>query len=598
MASALKILRTYGYNATAGLAEDKAKATQTSRSVVVVGEVKRGKSALVNALLEVPNASPVDVDVATSAAVHLVPESEAYPAGWIDLSFAGETRRVPASELPDWVTQRGRYVSDPNIDALPTRVIVPVPSDPFGGAMVVDTPGTGGLQAAHAQMAVRSAQRACVLVVVADASSPLTAPEMEFIRKTSSTVESIIVVVTKTDKNLRRWRSIVAEDKRLLAEHLKRNIPVIGVSSVRALVACDLPEGPQRDAYMEASGIVALRAAITEKMALGENFAEIDGMRTALEGLRTVNSRIADDIKATKENVKAIPELTEERDRLKQLKDHSAAWEMHFNRDLTYARQAAMDHLDKSLGEIKDKWTTRINKQGMDVLRKNPQIFTAEIEADLMFALAATLDVFLKRLHAIAAPLFATPEPWNEIYQMIAGVMTKPQQLSTSEVASKKQGLVDPMVMSMGLSGSSLAGVIGGGLGLAAGAATGIGAVAAVTWIGINLAFRAMRTGRNNLLTWMRETLANTKSIGMRLVETAMVTGRTEMVLRYRTDIRDRTEEVTRRLNEAQLAAKQDAAEREKKVQRLAKNQQIVNSTIAELESGITSLSKPQPVSA
>src|SRR5262249_27739311 len=163
-----------------------------------------------------------------SAALQLVPQSDRYPPGYAELVFPGETRRVPLAELPDWVTQRGRYVVDSAQDMLPTRAIVPVQTDIFDGAVVVDTPGTGGLEAAHAQMAVRSAQSACVLVVVADASAPLTAPEMDFIKQTSATVESIIVVVTKTDKNLRRWRAIVDKDRQLLSQHLQRSLPVIG----------------------------------------------------------------------------------------------------------------------------------------------------------------------------------------------------------------------------------------------------------------------------------------------------------------------------------------------------------------------------------
>jgi hypothetical protein len=541
---------------------------------------------LVNALLESPHASPVDVDVATSASLHLVPQTEDLPVGQVELMFSGTPHRIPAVELNDWVTATGRYVTDRSLENLPTSAVVPVATDPLGGATVIDTPGTGGLRAAHGEMAVRTAHKACVLVVVADASAPLTAPEMDLIKQTTATLESVIVVVTKTDKNLRRWRTIVEQDQRLLAEHLGRTVPVLGVSSVRGLAACDFEPGPRREAYLRSSGVVALRELLRERLDRGEEYGIVDGMRTAVEGLRNVHGKIAQDIKVTKENVKAIPALTEERERLKQLREHNAEWEMHFNRDMTLVRQNALEHLDRRLSEIREKWTNWIQSHGMEVLRKSPQLFTAEIETDLMAALGATLDECLTSMHKIVEPLFTSPEPWAAAYQQMGAVLRRPETLGVSEVASKKQGVFDPTVMSMGLSGSSIATAV---LGATAGVAVApIGAAAAVAWIGVNLVFRAMRSSRQNLINWMRETTGNTKTTASRMLEAAIVAGRTELVLRYRADLRERTEEVTKRLTDAQNSAKQDAAEREKSLQRMTRNAQTVTEAVAELESAIT----------
>ncbi|NKR65382.1 hypothetical protein GS486_18625 [Rhodococcus hoagii] len=49
-------------------------------------------------------------------------------------------------------------------------------TDLLGGAVVVDTPGAGGLDPAHAQLAARTAETACVLVWCV-MRRPLTAPE-------------------------------------------------------------------------------------------------------------------------------------------------------------------------------------------------------------------------------------------------------------------------------------------------------------------------------------------------------------------------------------------------------------------------------------
>ncbi|UOG23799.1 hypothetical protein MTX80_23045 (plasmid) [Gordonia amicalis] len=117
-----------------------------------------------------------------------------------------------------------------------------------------------------AQLASESTQQACVLVLVCDASAPITAPEMEFVREASATVDALVLAVTKTDKHLGRWRQIVEENARLISHHLGREVPVIGVSSLLAVIAADTTD-PQLQHRLEVdSGITALREAITTRL--------------------------------------------------------------------------------------------------------------------------------------------------------------------------------------------------------------------------------------------------------------------------------------------------------------------------------------------
>jgi GTP-binding protein EngB required for normal cell division len=595
LAAALKVLQAYGLTALTELARRKTEQIKTSRSVVVVGEVKRGKSSLVNALFELPELSPVESG--TSVSLHLVPESEQLPRGWAELVFPGQARRVPATELPGWVTQNGRFVTDPEIEMLPTRAVISVRTDPFAGAVVVDTPGVGGLDSTRAQLALGSVEQACVLVMVADATAPLTAPEMEFLKQTSAGIESIIVVVSKTDKNVRRWKAIVEENRRLIKQHLHRELPVVGVSSMRALAACRLPPGLPRDRHLQGSGIDALRVLIRQRLALGDGLAVVDGMRTALEGLRDILGRIAQDTRVAKEGEKVLPELTRQKERLEELRRITTQWEINLTRDMTFARTAAMENLDQRLEQIRNKWNDRVYRKGMEVLRKNPQVFTAEIEVDLMDALGSTVTLFVDRVHDIAEPLFDSPEPWADIYQQLVDSLAKPEKLGP-EVLSKRRGLFDPTLVSMGMGGgSSLTHLALGTAGIAAVSGPFAAAViaAGVVWMGLNLGFRVLRTGRQNLLNWLRETLLTTRMTAGRTLEVAMVTAKSEIVLRYRSDLRARTEDVTKQLNAAQAAAKQDAATREKTLQRYTNNERIVNERIAQLESAIARLTIATP---
>lgn len=573
--ASVKVLRAYGMNGTADLAVAKASASAAKRrTVVVVGEVDRGKSALVNALVGELDASPSAVESTTSAAVRFVPPTAERAPGSVELLYADRTVPIHHSELADWVTSTGRHVSDPSAEDLPTGAVVATREPVLGGAVVIDTPGSGGLIASHTKLATQSARQASVLVMVCDATTPLTEPEMEFLREASATVESVVVAVTKTDKNLRRWRPIVEEDKVLVERHLSRRLPVLGVSSLRASLAAQLPPGPERDRAERASGIVELRAQISELLDARAQLPQADALRTALEGLRRVDTRVESDIAVIVDADTATADLTAERDRLQDLKNRSQQWEQYLGRDLTLARQAAVAHLDEQLEEIRQRWTTRINKSKLDVLRRSSQSFTADMQAELLAAMESTAAVFVAGIEKIVAELFGPESPqWDEIRTLMMAAMQGGPTLTPGEVASKRQGLLDPSVITMGMIGTSVLGAV-----------IGVGAIAGVVWVGVNLGYKAMRNGKTNLLTWLRETLAATRTSTSRMLESALSTGRPEIVLGHRDYLKTRIEELQKQLSEAKEAARLDAATREKTLERLRKNRKIVRNRIDAIE--------------
>ena len=110
--------------------------------------------------------------------------------------------------------------------------------------------------------------------------------------------------------------------------------------------------------------------------------------------------------------------------------------------------------------------------------------------------------------------------------------------------------------------------------------ALGLGTV----WVGVNLSFRAIRAGKTNLLTWLRETIATTKAATGRLLESAVAQSRPEIIIRYRDYLRTTIEQLQKTINEVQKAASADAAAREKSTARLTTNLQIVDKRIAAAE--------------
>ncbi|MDY6809717.1 MAG: dynamin family protein [Actinomycetota bacterium] len=577
---AVKVLRAYQQDALADVALTKLNRGVQERTAVVVGEVQRGKSSLVNALVGQRDLCPVGVDVTSSVAVGVTPDADLETARMAELFFPTGPRRIDAAELAQWVTTTGTQVCDPRVDELPTAAAVAVRDSHIRDVTLVDTPGVGGLDSGLTRLAAQSAEQACVLMLVCDATSPLTAPEMAFVTEATATVDSVIVVVTKTDKNLRRWREIVAENEQILADRLGRPVTVFGVSSLLAVIAADVADPTVRTRLEEDSGITALRAEIGRRLDAAAELPHLDAVRTCLEGLRSIRSTVSRELDAVAAGADALPDLTADMARLAELQEQSRQWEQYLARDLTLLRQSAIDDLERRLDEIRDKWTTYVNTHGMAVLRRSEQKFTADMQTDLQQAMAQTLSTFLARLHdEIIAPRFADdPSIWEELSTRIVATM-QDKRIETHQVGNKRQGLLDPTLLTMGVVGGS---TLGGLLGLSA--LMGVGVVVGTVWVGVNLSFRAIRAGKTNLLTWLRETIATTKAATGRLLESAVAQSRPEIIIRYRDYLRTNIEQLQKTINEVQKAASADAAAREKTTARLTTNLQIVDKRIAAAE--------------
>lgn len=577
---AVGILGKYKRGAEGELALRRFGATHRDRTIVLVGEVNRGKSFLADALAGARGASPVDFDTCTSASVHLEPAGD---PGQIELRFPGGSRAVAASELREWITTGGSYVRDAELDELPTAAAVHVPDSRMPGVTIVDTPGVGGLDPAAARMAVASAQSAGVLVMVCDASTPITAPELEFLREASASVESIVVAVTKTDKNLRRWRDIVADDVRLLREHMGRDIPVVGVSCLRGLSASEQADPELRARREQTSGIAELRRVLLAELARGDSLPEISGLRTAREALTKVVAGVEEELAQAGQGLEILPELERRRDEFKRWRDYSQEWEQFVQRDVTLLRQNVLRNLDKQLDETRERWKDRITKNGVKVLRKNPQVFTAQIEAELKYAMEQAMFQTYQGLRSIFFALMDDEAVWQHVAGKAYSTL-EPPQVKSGEVQKKTKDLVDPSVLTMGVVGSgALAALVPIG-----------GIVAGAVWIGVNLGYKAMRNGRQNLLSWLNETLNTTRVSTNRMVEIVMSTARPEIITRYRAHVRSRVEELQEQIQKVKAQADADRAQQQKTLERLGKNKQIISATIAELAAHEKQLAAPR----
>ena len=576
---AADIARRYGQDSAADRAVQMLNATFRAGTVVVMGEVKRGKSSLVNALIAQPDLLPVDVLTCTSAPIRVAVSHDGPVVPQVTLVRGTEREMILATELARWVTVDGVGSLQGNTNAgleeaqdPPSSAEIAVRYPDMDGVTVVDTPGVGGLDKRAVTAALQEARHAGVLLMVCDASTPITAPEMDILRQAHDSVGGVIVAVTKTDKNTRRWRAIVEDNKRLISSHMGIDVPVVGVSSLRALDAARCIDPARRAELERRSGIAQLRsqlrAQLRQPAAMGQR-AALQSITTTLTGIAKT---VRDDIRLLAESSTAVEQLEAEKTTLERLREESSEFEQRFQRDLAVARTRMTEGLDKALEKVRHEWTQQINADSLRVLRSKPQVFTSQIETELAVVMEDTVGAMVEEISKLASALF--PDRQELIAEIMGTTVASltPAEVSGHEVEKKTKDIIDPSVLMMGMIGSgALAAIIP------------VAPLAGAVWVGVNLGYRAMRNGKQHLITWLRETTASVRTATTRMLDTLITTARTDVMLRYRADLRMKIKELHGRIDQAREAARESEGERQERSARLTRNVQIIEATIAEL---------------
>nr|WP_274708577.1 dynamin family protein [Corynebacterium meitnerae] len=536
----------------------------------MVGEVGRGKSSLANALVGRQGVSPAGVDFTTVIPVALTTPTDDLAPGQAALMSADGGVVVKLEELAQRVDRAAQRFDD----FVPTRAHVALESSMMGDAVVIDAPGVGGISSMNTAVHADTERQASVVVVVTDASSPLTKPEMDFLAHAHAVNGNVVVAVTKTDKHTTRWREIVEEDKALIATHLGEEIPVIGVSSLLPFVGLQTTDS----VIDEISGLGELRTEINERFTRAQSIPVTKGLKVILEGLEDVDKQIHRDIEDVREAEKLLPDLTNDLARLEELQRTSKEWERFFYSDLSLMRTRAMERLDVDVQEVKKKWSDFISKHGVKLLRKDPQHFTRLMEEDFQRAVVNTVDSFGWEVETYLREKFGASHIPDEIIGDVQSQLSL-GELHTSELQNYMKDTFDPMMLMMGLSsGSTIGGLLGAVL------VPGVGIVAGAGFVAITFGYRAMRQGKSHLQNWLREAAnAAQKNTGNAL-QTFIAIAQPRISIRYSEFLAEEIKATQARIKKIEHDKNKAAEKRDRELAQLNTNLKAVQRSYRDAE--------------
>ncbi|GIJ56620.1 dynamin [Virgisporangium aurantiacum] len=509
----LAYLRKIDPDAAADL--DQVKRRDVTRpSIVVVGETKRGKSSLTNMLMGVPGLSPVDAAVATSSFIEFryaqTPSARAY--------IPGREDPVPIAhgDLRNWGTVLGRM---PDGMRPPRRIEVHHNAPLLQYLTVIDTPGVGGLDPLHAEVALDAVERATALLFIVDASSPFSKPELDFLIEASKRVNFVIFGLTKCDA-YPGWRTILADNKGQLQAHAPRfgSAPWFPVSARLAEMAMSMPPEPQAELIRE-SRIAEMQHALIDLAKKGHSLQLSNVLRSVRSEVIRLDQEIGERMKATDPDPADAQRAKDERAKVAARKrTESRQWSLALNTETQRARVEATTRLRQYVTKLQEDYLNKIDKASGSEMKNLPQEVDRSLHA-LSVRLSHDLEFRFRKVgERVLAQVFHPHELQYVLRQLNArlrhALTTRPR---------REGGSGDGAMVAMSSAGIAMMAGRGAMAGIGAGAAAaGLGAASlAIPVVGIAIGLgagaymifkRKSMADKQSTRQWLREVLNDARA--------------------------------------------------------------------------------------
>ncbi len=295
------------------------------RRIVIAGQLDQGKSRFVNALLNL-EICPVGDDVTTTVTTLLAhgpePKAELVLTGPGGDSGGPETRvLVPFTEIGT-ISARSPLAQGRRILRLEIQVPNALLAD---GIVLVDTPGVGGHGSSYAASVLGMVSAADAVLVLSDASTELTEPELAFLRQVRELCPTVALLLTKTDL-YPHWRQVHEADQRHLAT-AGLDVPMIAVSSLLRSHALRLQD--QQLGLESGFGVLYqfLRDQVVARDQLATRAAVARDIRSAAEHLALALGSELVAVRDPARGAAAVRELQAARTSAEELHRRTAAWQ-------------------------------------------------------------------------------------------------------------------------------------------------------------------------------------------------------------------------------------------------------------------------------
>lgn len=221
-----------------------------SYNVVVCGEMKKGKSSLLNAIVG-QDILPVANQVATSQVFRISnSDTESFELVFSD----GSRKSISKEQLPEYGSQVEANLYGSHEDEFKGKVLdyiqvnAPVEFLPQGVSLI-DTPGLGAVYKSHESITQNYVRKASAVLFVFDPERPLVELEQEFIKKVLEVTPHIMFVMTKIDMyKASEWSAQLERTKESLAKlFAQRNMPAPDVYPMSSVLLAEAAKEEEPD---------------------------------------------------------------------------------------------------------------------------------------------------------------------------------------------------------------------------------------------------------------------------------------------------------------------------------------------------------------
>jgi len=287
--------------------------------VVVCGEVKKGKSSFINAIIG-QDILPVNSDIATSQVFRLSnsPDGQEH----FSLCFTdGTSRGIRREDLAKYGSQvETNENGAPDLEGKNIAYIqVQIPAAFLpAGVNIVDTTGLGALYKSHEYITQTYVSKAAAVVFVLDYDRPLVEQEVKFINKVLDVTPYILFVITKSDRYEEDVRkAIITRNEEILAEIFgKRNLKaprICPVSSTSLMGASQKRIEKMRKASLSASGFTEVETQLMKLIYRAVGLLRTDNaLSVCVNYVNRVNKVIGDIVQSCKTESDSIVQQIEQ----------------------------------------------------------------------------------------------------------------------------------------------------------------------------------------------------------------------------------------------------------------------------------------------